>query len=204
MRSFGTLVQEAPTNPTPVLSRATEDRFADIVAYTAQQMPSVVVGDRYRVTGTEVDVIALMREAGQVAVYDPTVPSLTWLSQRTFADNFTHLGATDPEISRRAGLATLLAMVFEVSLDQQIVDAAIALTDLLGIDEAYEYLDGLLDFEFAANEITPWSLDTLLDDARLYQSEMADEDDESEMADVDANAENTGTSVEPNEAVNVQ
>lgn len=171
MRSFGTLIQEAPANPTPLLSRSVEDRFADIVAYTAQQMPRVVVGERYLVTNTDIEVLALARDGGQVAVYDPAVPSVTWLSQRTFADTFTHLGDAEPEVASRAGLATLLAAVFDTPLDEHAVTCAAALADLLGVEDAYEYLDGLMDFEFADGEACVWTLDTLLDDARLYQAE---------------------------------
>lgn len=198
MRSFGTLIQEAPTNPTPVLSRAVQDRFADIAAYTAQQMPAVVVGDRYRVTGADTEVIALVRENGQVAVYDHAAASLTWISQRAFTDLFTHVGAADPEVTRTTGLASLLAMVYDTRLDQQILTCAAALADLLGTDEAYEYLDGLLDFEFAANEVVPWSLDTLLADARLYQCEQDDiAEVEARMdADADTDTEIEGSLVE--------
>jgi hypothetical protein len=175
MRSFGTLIQEAPTNPTPVLSKSVLDRFADVAAYATGQMPPVNVGERYQLVGTDTEVVALRQDGGQVALYDPTASTLTWTARRDLAAHVTHLGPAEPEILDRAGLATLLASVFNTPLDHNSVATAGALVDLLGLDDAYEYLDGIMDFEFADGEDSPWTLDTLLSDARLWQREQADE-----------------------------
>lgn len=175
MRSFGTVVQKAPTNPTPILSKTVLDRFADIAAYSTDAMPPVHVGERYELVGTGTEVVALLHDRSQVALFDPATPALTWVARRDLPSLVNHLGPAPIEVLDRAGLATLLASVFVTSIDNQCVQTATSLADLLGTEQAYKYVEGLMDFQFAAGEDSPWTLDTLLTDARLWLDEQADE-----------------------------
>lgn len=177
MRSFGTLIQEAPTNPTPVPSKSVLDRFADIAAFTSGQMPAVLAGETY-LLGDGTTVIALRHDGGQVALYDPEAASLTWTARRDLAAHLTHVGSAEADVLDRVGLATRLAEVFGTSLDPTVADMATDLRDLLGLDAAHAYLDELLDSEFADGEASLWTREILLADARLWRVEQADDADE--------------------------
>lgn len=177
MRSFGTLIQEAPANPTPAPSKSVLDRFADIAAFTSGQMPAVLAGETY-LLGDGTTVIALRHDGGQVVLYDPEAASLTWVARRDLAAHLTHVGSADPDVLARVGLASRLAEAFGTSLDPTVDDMATDLQDLLGLDSAHTYLNQLLDSEFVEGETSLWTREILLADAHLWRVEQADDADE--------------------------
>lgn len=180
MRSHGTLIQDAPTNPTPVPSRPTLDRFADVAAYANSAMPSVRVGETYQIAGTETEVVALCFDAGQVALLNAHENTLAWVARRDLNESLTHIGPADTDVLTPGNRLSLLARALKTPIDQHTLTLADGLVDLLGPDEAHEYLLTLTDIDFAITESGPWSLDTLLAGARLWQAEQADEADDAQ------------------------
>lgn len=189
---FGTLLPPAP----PATRTRKAGRFADVVSYAAQAMPTVKVGQVYadldpRCRGRHIQVLKVtgdgkvMVRTIQPATSEPrtaattrrdTTGDISFISLRRFRENsrgFRYVRGTALRSVQSYFLASRLAAACGIPMTEMERRAADALIAILGNFDAHAYMDELCRFdgEGAHDIYSEGGISYLLNDALLFAKE---------------------------------